>query len=96
MAKIDWGMHIEAWKESGLSQAAYCRRHGLSAGYFSQRLRAHRTSPLAGGQALIPVRVEPAVAAAVTLVLYRGESQRLEIPATVSPRWVAELLQCLG
>ena len=96
MGKIDWEKHIEAWRESGLSQAAYCRRHGLSAGYFSQRLRAHRAAPVVGGQALIPVRVEPAAPAAGSLVLHHGHGQRLEIPASVSPRWLAELLQCLG
>jgi hypothetical protein len=95
MGKIDWETHIEAWRESGLTQASYCRREGLSAGYFSQRLRAYRVAPVVGGQALIPVRVEPAVAAEGSLVLFRGEGQRLEIPASVSPRWVAELLQCL-
>ena len=57
MAKTDWGMHIEVWQGSGLSQAAYCRRHGLSAAYFSQRLRAHRAAPVVRSQALIPVRV---------------------------------------
>jgi hypothetical protein len=34
MAKIDWEKHIEAWQRGGLSQAAYCRRQGLSAGLF--------------------------------------------------------------
>ncbi len=31
--KIDkhlyWGKHLEQWRGSGLSQAEYCRRHGL-------------------------------------------------------------------
>jgi hypothetical protein len=96
MGKIDWEKHIEAWRESGVTQAAYCRRHGLSAGYFSQRLRAHRVAPVVGGQALIPVRIEPAASASGGLVLHRGQGLRLEIPASVSPRWLAELLQCLG
>ena len=96
MAKIDWGKHIEAWQRGGLSQAAYCRQHGLSAAYFSQRLRARRAAPAVGGQALIPVRVEPAASVAGSLVLHHGHGQRVEIPASVSPRWLAELLQCLG
>lgn len=96
MAKIDWGKHIETWQASGLSQAAYCRRHGLSAAYFSQRLRTHREAPVAGGQALIPVRIEAEAPLVGSMVLHRGQGQRLEIPASVSPRWVAELLQCLG
>ena len=79
-----------------MSQAAYCRRHGLSAAYFSQRLRAHRAASVAGGQALIPVRVEPAVPAAGSWVWHPGHGQRLEMPVSVSPRWLAELLPCLG
>ena len=26
-----WGGHVSSWVESGLSQAEYCRRHGLAA-----------------------------------------------------------------
>jgi len=96
MGKIDWGMQIGAREASGLSQAAYCRQHELSAAYFSQRLRAHRAEPVAARQALIPVRLEPAAPTAGNLVLLHGQDQRLEIPASVSPRWLAELLQCLG
>ena len=73
MGKIDWEKHIEAWRESGVTQAAYCRRHGLSAGYFSQRLRAHRVAPVVGGQALIPVRIEPAASASGGLVLHTSK-----------------------
>jgi hypothetical protein len=79
-----------------LSQAAYCRREGLSGSSFSQRLREYRAEAVVDSQALIPVRVEPAAPAAGSLVLHCGQDQRLEIPASVSPRWLAELLQCLG
>lgn len=97
MAKTDWGVHIAAWQGSGLSQAAYCRQHGLSMAYFSQRLRVRRAAAAVGvGQALIPVRVEPAVSAGEPVVLNWGQGQRLELPASVSPRWLAELLQCLS
>ena len=96
MAKTDWGSHIATWQASGLSQAAYCRQQGLSVAYFSQRLRAYRATPAAGGQALIPVRVEPAVAGGESVVLHWGQGQRLELPVSVSPRWLAELLRCLG
>ena len=97
MAKTDWARHIEAWQGSGLSQAAYCRQQGLSTAYFSQRLRAGRAAAAVGvGPALIPVRVEPAVSAGEPVVLHSGQGQRLAMPASVSPRWLAELLQCLG
>jgi len=70
MAKSDWARHIEAWQGSGFSQAAYCRRQGLSAAYFSQRLRAYRAAPVVSAPALIPVRVEPAVSAGESGVLH--------------------------
>jgi len=70
MAKTDWARYIEAWQGSGLSQAAYCRQQGLSAAYFSQRLRAYRAAPVVSAPALIPVRVEPAVSAGESGVLH--------------------------
>jgi hypothetical protein len=95
MAKIDWTRHIAAWQVSGLSQAAYCRLHGLNASYFWKKLQADRTLLPSGRQALIPVRVEPPVGGA-GMALCTRQGHRLELPETVSPRWLAELLQCLG
>jgi hypothetical protein len=37
-----WGDHIAGWKQSGLSQQAYCRKHQLSLssfGYWRSRLK---------------------------------------------------------
>ena len=39
LTPAQWQAHIEAWQTSGLSQAAYCRRHGLSDKLFSLRKR---------------------------------------------------------
>ena len=47
-ARTDWNHHIEAWQASGLSQAAYCRLHGLALSTFSARLSAHRASAVPG------------------------------------------------
>jgi hypothetical protein len=94
-----WKNHIEDWQASGLSQAEYCRRHGLNANTFSGRLRDYKSQGLPRPPELIPVQVRPlptaAEAAAGPVVLWHG-GQRLEFPAAVSPRWLAELLQCLG
>ena len=88
-----WKKHIADWQASGLSQTEYCRRHGLNANTFSGRLRDYKS------QGLIPVQVQPltkaAEAASGPIVLWH-HAQRLEFPAAVSPRWLAELLQCLG
>ena len=34
-----WEHHLEEWRTSGLSQAEYCRRHGLSIKGFGYRKR---------------------------------------------------------
>ena len=39
--QIYWEKHISAWQESGLAQAAYCRKHGISSksfGYYKRKL----------------------------------------------------------
>jgi hypothetical protein len=91
-----WKNHIEAWQASGLSQAAYCRQHGLNANTFSGRLRAYRCLPKPAVPELIPVQLQPMASPSGTLLLRLPRGQQLELPATVSPRWLAELLQCLG
>ena len=94
-----WKNHIADWRASGLSQAEYCRRHGLNANTFSGRLHRYRSPGLSRSPELIPVQVQPlptvAEAVSVPIVLWH-RGQRLELPSAVSPRWLAELLQCLG
>ena len=35
---MDWDQQIQAWQNSGLNQAAYCRQQGLKYGTFTMRL----------------------------------------------------------
>ena len=94
-----WKKHIAAWEASGLSQVEYCRRHGLNANTFSGRLRDYKSQGLPRPPELIPVQVQPlptAAEATVGPVVLWHRQCRLELPAAVSPRWLAELLQCLG
>ena len=95
-----WKRHIEAWQASGLTQAAYCREHGLNANTFSARRHDWRRRASAARAGVVPVRVvepapPPGSAPAGALVLTHGAG-RLELPATVSPGWVAELLRALA
>jgi hypothetical protein len=96
--------HIEQWRASGLSQSEYSRRHGLKVATFNYWVR-HRGAigkpPLSPSSAgLLPVHIEeaaqPTVPEAHALVLRTTHGYRLELAASVSPRWLAELLQCLG
>ncbi len=100
-SRTNWDQHIKAWQASGLSPAAYCRLHRLAMSSFSAKVREHRASPLMAplpaSSGLVPVRVEPAKpAAAGPLVLRTASGHCLEVPASAEPRWVAELLRCLG
>ncbi len=41
-----WQRHLDRWERSGVSQAAFCRRHGLKAvtfGWWKQELATGRT-----------------------------------------------------
>ena len=41
-----WQRHLDRWERSGLSQAAFCRRHGLKAvtfGWWKRKLATGRT-----------------------------------------------------
>ena len=88
-------IHIEAWQTSGLSQTAYCREHGLNTKTFGDWVRKHRASQVIRSPALVPVTVKPMLAPTSTLYL-RGRSEHvLEMPSTVSPHWLGELLKCL-
>ena len=56
--RAQWQSHITAQQSSGLTQAAYCREHGLNAKYLS--LWKRKLRPTADSPALIPVIVKPA------------------------------------
>lgn len=88
--------HIEAWQTSGLSQAAYCRQAGLNAKNLSRWLREYQLTPESIAPRLIPVELKPTEVSTGVLYLRLPQGPTLELPITVSPRWLGELLQCLG
>ncbi len=87
--------HIEAWQTSGMSQAAYCREHGLNTKTFGNWVRKHRAGRGVRSPALIPVTIKPMPMSANTLRLRGLGDHVLELPPTVSPHWLGELLKCL-
>ena len=53
-----WTEHVTAWRKSGLSQGAYCRRHGLSQSslsYWRKRLGATDDREAAPCVTIVPV-----------------------------------------
>ena len=89
-----WRQHIEAWQSSGLSQAEYCAGQQINVRTFAARLSDYRKLPKSDLAALIPAHIEPSATA--TIVFTHAQGHRLELPASVSASWVAELLGCLA
>ena len=57
-----WRRHVEAWRESGLSQADYCRQQGLNRKTFSvwtRRVQVDLSLDKDAPLELLPVQVEP-------------------------------------
>ena len=88
-------IHIEAWQTSGMSQAAYCREHGLNTKTFGNWVRKHRADHVIGLPALVPVTIK-SMAMPTNMIRLRGQGDHvLELPPTISPHWLGELLKCL-
>lgn len=88
-----WLQHIEAWQQSGLPQATYCRQQQLNYRTFSARLCEYRKLQLGSPQALIPVQITPSINQ--TMVLRHAKGHQVDLPMSLSAAWLAELLRCL-
>ena len=98
-----WWRHVEAWRESGLSQADYCHQHGLNRKTFSlwtRRDQADSSMNRDTSLELISVQVSSSVPVTIpeasALLLRFPHGAQLELSTAVSPRWLAELLRCLA
>lgn len=71
-----WRPHLEAWENSGQSQAAYCREHGLIKSrftYWKRKLKpAAPGNPDKSGSGFVPVRVLDSQAPGLILRLPNG------------------------
>mgnify|MGYP000846711337 CR=1 FL=1 len=82
-----WHTHITAWQASGLSQAAYCARHGLKPATFAYWRGKQRKA--AQPLTLIPLNLG---AGGAGPVLTSPGGWRLELPGHLPAPWIAELL----
>ena len=90
-----WRQHVSAWRQSGLSQAAYCRQQTLNDKTFSRWVRHALSVDQAPTPSLIPIRLSPQISQS-PLLLRLEHGACLELSTTVSPPWLAELLKCLA
>ena len=97
-----WWRHVEAWRESGLSQADYCRQQGLNHKTFSvwtRRVQVDLSLDKNAPLDLLPVQLEPSPSVAssqASMMLRLAHGAQLELSTAVPPGWLAELLRCLA
>lgn len=97
-----WARHLHQWRQSGLSQAQYCRRHHLSApafGWWKGRLSA-TGKPAAGKKSsfvelTLGEREAPAPAGAVVYEIVLSRQRCLRLGGGFEPERVRQLLQML-
>lgn len=90
-----WQGHLEGWKRSGLTQAAYCASHGLHIKSFSRWRSKTREAAQTGNSllTLIPISVAAPASCAVVQIHSPG-GWRIELSA-VSATTLADLLRQL-
>ncbi len=89
--------HVNAWQNSGLTKAAYARQHGINSKTFGRWCRHLQLNvKVKDKPALVPVtlQAETALPLSDVMILRLSSGHRLDLPLSISPRWVAELLQC--
>jgi hypothetical protein len=91
--------HVKAWYQSGLNQAEYCRQQGIHPKTFSRWARLELANDKDAPLKMIPIQIAPSTPTATTessMILRLAHGAQLELSTAVSPRWLAELLQCLA
>ena len=91
-----WQAHVEAWRESGLTQRAYCREHELpevQLSHWKHRLQEGRRRRDSKSQ-LIPVRVIEGSAACAEHSHWhrpRSDDRRSDLTLVLSNGWRLEI-----
>ncbi len=89
-----WWGHVEGWRQSGLSQMAYCTQHDLNLKSFCRwRVKQQTTAVAAQALTLVPASVAGPVPGSV-IRLHSPGGWRVELPAGEAT-WLADLLRRL-
>lgn len=91
-----WKPHVEGWRDSGLSQAAYCRQRGLDLrrfGYWRRTLGP--SGDAAALPALVPITVADAPSAEGRVEVHLPNGLQVRLPIALSPAYVAPLIRAL-
>ena len=91
-----WRSHLERWKQSGLSQVAYCRERGLKPHRFTYwKNRFKRTD---AGIKFVPLRFSqnlPVPVAASTFNLFTPNGYRIEVGSGFDAPTLKQLLSAV-
>ena len=98
-----WSEHVAAWQRSGLSQGAYCRRHGLSQSslsYWRKRLGATNDKEAASFVAIVPVPLPASAQDMATapepILVHVGNAFRIEIRGDFAAPVLEKLIRTLA
>jgi hypothetical protein len=98
-----WTNQINGWKESGLSQRAYCEREGHKFARFDYWRRqtlsnsdaANSTTKAKAKLTLVPVRIEDQTKSD-GIVLRSPGGWHLTIPGTIDSQWLAAFMRSVS
>ena len=98
-----WTEHVTAWRKSGLSQGAYCRRHGLSQsswGYWRKRLARSADEEATPCFAIVPVPLSASPQADMAtapepMLVHVGNAFRIEIRGDFAAPVLEKLVRTL-
>lgn len=95
-AKADiWKDHFVAWRSSGLTQAAYCRQHGLSIasfGYWRRTLEARSATTSA---AVLPIVIGEVSSEVDAIEVYLPNGLQARVPTGMAPSSWMPLIRAL-
>ena len=92
-----WLAHVEQWRHSGMSKAAYCKAHGLNFSSFRYWLRKSRSASVdvpVLPPAIVPLPFTLALKAP-SIGLLVGNRYALDIPADFDEAMLTRLLSVL-
>jgi len=91
-----WEDHLRAWQESGMSQAGYCRQHGLSDKSFLYWKKRHGRAGVSVSLVEVPAfQATPMLPGCRPLRLMLGNRYGIEIERGFDEETLGRLLQVL-
>ena len=95
-----WREHIEGWSASGLSQAEYCRRNGISlSSFYYWKRRLDRRPPSVEERRIVPIPFPGSPlsppSAPKPLMVHVGSGFRVEIGGDFCPGILEKLIVAL-